>query len=280
MKNTLNIPTFLKWAGGKRRILDTLDTLFPETIERYFEPFLGGGSVFFYVKQKYNPDFSLISDANADLVLTYQAVRDNPKGLLTALSRFKKRDSEEFYYQTREEFNLKALKGVERAAAFIYMNKTCYSGLFRVNSKNEFNVPYGRYKKAEVFSREVILEASRLLQGVDIVHQDYREIVPHISSGDFIYLDPCYDPIKRTSFVQYTPETFSEMDRINLADFVRSLQARGGKVLLSNNDIKKVRNLYPGFEYHRILAPRSLGASVGADASIIELAIRNYASSV
>ncbi len=280
MKMKPKVPTFLKWAGGKRRILNALQPLFPKKIERYFEPFLGGGSMFFYVMQKYRPSFATISDINADLVEVYKTVRDNPHELIKKLKGFKKKDSEEFYYRTRDLFNQKKLQGTERSAAFIYMNKTAYSGLFRVNSKNEFNVPYGRYKNAEVFDEETLSQASTLLQGVEIKCQDYRDILGEIQDEDFIYLDPCYDPIKKTSFVQYTPEKFSKSDRERLSRFVLSAQKRGAKVLLSNNNVSRVKRLYPGFYFHPINAPRSLGARVGAKSEVIELAIKNYASVV
>ncbi len=274
------MPTFLKWAGGKRRIIERLRPLFPKQIDRYFEPFLGGGSVFFFVQQRYRPKFSMISDLNQDLVSTYINVRDNPKELLKLLKIFKCNDSSHFYYETRKKFNLKKFPAVDRSAAFIYMNKSCYSGLFRVNSKNEFNVPYGNYKNAEIFDEDTIMSASELLQGVEILCQDYRKVFDFAASGDFIYLDPCYDPKTKTSFVQYTPEKFSESDREHLAGFVMSVQSKGAKVLLSNNDMAKVRKLYPGFHFHRIKAPRSLGARVGAESKVIELAIRNYSSVV
>jgi len=271
------LPTFLKWAGGKRRILAALEPLFPEKIDRYFEPFLGGGSVFFYIKEHYDPKFCMISDINADLVLAYKIVRDDPQSLLKELVKFKNRDSSEFYYRTRDKFNSGYLKGVVRAASFIYMNKACYSGLFRVNSRNEFNVPYGNYKRATMFDKETILHASSLLQGVHIEHLDYRAVSKQICKGDFVYLDPCYDPIKRTSFVQYTPDKFSDMDRQNLASFVKEIDRKGGKVLLSNNDLEAVRELYPTkFNFGQITAPRSLGARLGADSKIVELAISNY----
>lgn len=270
------IPTFLKWAGGKRRILETLEPLFPKSIDRYFEPFLGGGSVFFFVKQKYNPSFSMISDINQDLVSAYSDVRDRSNELLKSLQFYRKNDSEDFYYKTRKDFNSGRLNGLKRSAAFIYMNKTCYSGLFRVNSKNEFNVPYGKYKNATIYSEKDILLASKLLQGVKIIHQDYRKISPLIKREDFIYLDPCYDPLKKTSFVQYTPEKFSETDRDDLSRFVMGAKKDGARILLSNNDIPEMKVLYKTFNFHHILAPRSLGSRVGADKEILELALRNF----
>ena len=270
------IPTFLKWAGGKRRILKDLELLFPKKFNSYFEPFLGGGSFFFFIKEKYNPKFSVISDINEDLILTYKAVRDNPEELIKYLNYFKKNDSSDFFYKTRSKFNSKIIKGIKRCAAFIYLNKTCYNGLFRVNSKNEFNVPYGKYNNPEIFNMENIFHASKLLQGVIIKHQDYRDILKEVSPKSFVYLDPCYDPIKRTSFVSYTPKTFSDSDRIFLADFVHKLKMKGANVLLSNNDLLEVRKLYPTFYIDQIFAPRSIGARMSDRKKIMELAIHNY----
>jgi DNA adenine methylase len=217
------IPTFLKWAGGKRRILKDLTPLLPSKVESYFEPFLGGGAFFFFIKQKYNPKFSVISDINEDLILTYQAIRDYPEKVISFLKYFKKNNSAEFYYKIRVHLNIGQLKGIKRCAAFIYLNKTCYNGLFRVNSRNKFNVPYGQYENPEIFNQEDILFASRLLQNVQIKNQDYREIIKNVGRGSLVYLDPCYDPIKRTSFVHYTPKSFSENDRIQLRQFIRAL---------------------------------------------------------
>lgn len=267
------LPTFLKWAGGKRRILDKLQTLFPERIERYFEPFLGGGSVFFFVKKTYNPNFCMISDINKDLVEAFKAVRDIPKELIKSLSYFKKNDSRDFYYRTRERFNTFLLEDVDRCAAFIYMNKTCYNGLYRVNSKNEFNVPYGKYTKPEIYSKETITYASELLQGVSIRHQNYKEIKAFAREGDFVYLDPCYDPLKRTSFVNYTPKRFSENDRLELAAFIDTLRAKDISVVLSNNDVPEIRKLYSHCLIKEILSSRVINSNSEDRGKIKELAI-------
>lgn len=272
----INIPTFLKWAGGKRRILPELAKLMPHKFDSYFEPFLGGGATFFFIKQTYGPKKIVISDINKDLVLTYKAVRDNPKELIKYLDHFKKENSVEFFYKVRKNFNSRRLTKIKRCAAFIYLNKTCYNGLFRVNSKNEFNVPYGKYNSPEIFSKKNIFFASKLLQGVTIKHKDYREIIDEVDSKSFVYLDPCYDPIKKTSFVSYTPKTFSDSDRIFLADFVYKLKARGADVLLSNNDLLEVRRLYPDFYIDKIFAPRSIGSRAVDRKRVMELAIHNY----
>ena len=140
----MKIPTFLKWAGGKRRLIEQIDKHLPKKINRYFEPFLGAGSMFFYIKQKYNPKFCMVSDINKDLIETFKAVRDNPLGLINETKKLKKKDSKEFYYKVRMKFNEDKYLGLKRCAAFIYLNKTCFNGLYRVNSKNEFNVPCGK----------------------------------------------------------------------------------------------------------------------------------------
>lgn len=277
MENKIQSPVFLKWAGGKRRILKDLEPLFPPRIERYFEPFLGAGSVFFFIKRKYNPKFCEISDINEDLIETYKAVRDFPHDLIKYLEYFRKNDSEPFYYKVRQSFNTSSISGIKRAAAFVYLNKTCFNGLYRVNSKNEFNVPYGKYEKPKVFERESILLANKLLRDVNIVCQDYRKISSKIKEGDFVYLDPCYDPIKKTSFVQYTPERFSSGDRLKLFKFITTLKERNAKILLSNNKIPEIQKLYlaAGFKFHNIETFRSLGGGMGRN-KLKELAINNY----
>ncbi|MFA6432808.1 MAG: Dam family site-specific DNA-(adenine-N6)-methyltransferase [Candidatus Paceibacterota bacterium] len=265
---------FLKWAGGKRRILPLMANFFPIKFGNYFEPFLGAGSVFFYVKQKYNPSHCTISDTNSDLINTYIHVRDNPKQLIKLLEYFKSQHSKKFYYEVREKFNKKIYIGIKRAAAFIYLNKTCFNGLYRVNSKNEFNVPFGQHKILSVYSSEVIYRASELLNDrVTIKHQDYKEIIANVKKGDFVYLDPCYDPIKKTSFASYTPERFSLDDRTKLFVFIEELKKKNTHIVLSNNDLPEIRKLYSGYNVHEILAPRIIGSRISYRADLIELLI-------
>ena len=271
----MKIPTFLKWAGGKRRIIDQIAPTFPKKVDEYFEPFLGAGAMFFYVKQKYNLKYCEISDINKDLIDTFKAVRDNPENLMRHLRYFKRQNSEEDYYSLRKRFNEGKIWGIRRAAAFIYLNKTCYNGLYRVNSKNEFNVPYGKYKSPGIFNKETILEASRLLKGVKIKCQDYGKILKRVKKGDLVYLDPCYDPLNRTSFVNYTPKRFCEKDRIDLAKFMGQLRDRGAEVRLSNNDLPKIREIYINYEILPIFAPRSINSNGNGRGKIQELLIIN-----
>jgi DNA adenine methylase len=254
------IPTFLKWAGGKRRIISQIDPYIPRKINTYYEPFLGGASMFFYIRQKYNPKKCVLSDINFDLVETFKAVRDNPHELIKKLKYFKRKHSSDFFYNTRERFNTNKFVGIRRSAAFIYLNKTCFNGLYRVNSKNEFNVPFGKYINPEIFNEQTILFASELLQGVEIIRQDYRGILDSVKKGDFVYLDPCYDPIKRTSFANYTPIRFCEQDRLNLYKFMYLLKSHQVSVILSNNDLPVIRKLYIEFLIHLVQAPRSINS--------------------
>ncbi len=268
------IPTFLKWVGGKRRLINKLE--FPKKIERYFEPFLGAGSVFFYIKQKYNPKFCMISDINKDLINTFKAVKNHPKRLMDYLYYFKKRNSKKFYYFIRKRFNENKIKGIRRCAAFIYLNKTCYNGIYRVNSKNEFNVPYGKYKNPEIYNKETIMSASELLKGVKINCCDYRHIKDHIKKEDFVYLDPCYDPIKKTSFANYTPKRFCKLDRVELAKFIEFIENKNTNFLLSNNNLPGIKNLYCRFNIKKILSSRCISSVSYGRGKVIELAINNY----
>ena len=269
-------PSFVKWAGGKRRLIGKLEPLFPIEIDRYFEPFLGGGAVFFYIKQKYNPKTCVISDINEDLIATYIAVRDRLPLLIRYLAFFKRKNSKNFYYTTRKKFNQKRIRGIKRCAAFIYLNKTCFNGLHRVNTKNEFNVPYAYYSRPEIYSTPALEIASRLLQGVDIRTLDYEEILTEIRSGDFVYLDPCYDPLTKDSFDKYTPKRFSSAERHRLFQFIKKLRERRASILLSNSDSKGLRALYKEYDIAEILAPRVINSNGQQRGQIIELAITNY----
>lgn len=273
----MKIPTFLKWLGGKRRLLSQIDLYLPEKIDRYFEPFLGGGSVFFYIKQKYNPSHCMISDINEDLIETYKAVRDNPRELIKKLKYFSDRNSKSFFYQVRRNFNEKKFLGLKRSAAFIYLNKTCFNGVYRVNKKNEFNVPYGEYKNREIYNKQDILFASELLQGAIIKRQDYCDVLKHLIKGDLVYLDPCYDPLKRTSFVQYTPNKFSLEDRKNLFDFMTKARLKGALLRLSNNNLNDVWRLYEsaGFNINIVKISRTVNSNPLDRGQISELLISN-----
>jgi len=273
----MKIPTFLKWPGGKRRLISQLELYFPKKIKTYYEPFMGAASIFFYIKQKYNPQFCVISDINKDLVEAFIDVRDNSKKLLKQLKLFKKNHSKEFYYLTRKRFNQNKFRNEKKSAAFIYLNKTCYNGMYRVNSNGKFNVPLGRYKDQEIFNEENLLFASELLQGVKIVCQDYRKILSNLKKGDFVYLDPCYDPLKKTSFVNYTPGRFKLEDREDLFRFMIESRKRGASLMLSNNNLELVKEMYleQKFKINILFAARSINSNPLQRGKISELLITN-----
>jgi len=272
----VRIPAFLKWAGGKRNLIQQIKPFLPEKVDRYFEPFLGGGSMFFYIKQIYSPKYCLISDINADLIQTYIHVRDKPKELIELFKVFSKKNCKEFYYECRKKFNDQDFKGVERSSSFIYLNKTCFNGLYRVNMKGEFNVPFSGRRKP-CFSEEDIMFASNLLRNVNIKCQDYRKIKNYVKKNDLVYLDPCYDPLTRTSFVHYTVNRFSLEDREKLANFMNFLKYKEANVRLSNNELEDIRTLYSdmGFRIENLMSPRCINSIGSRRGRITELLIMN-----
>jgi DNA adenine methylase len=272
----INIPTFIKWAGGKRRLIKSLESLFPKKIDRYFEPFLGGGAVFFYIKQKYNPRHIMISDNNPELINTFKVVKTKPKELITKLSEHKKRNSKKYYYKIRA-IDPKTLSKVGRAARFIYLNKTCFNGLYRVNSKGQFNVPIGRYKNPEIFNRERILLASSFLRKTQIKKQDFKRIENFAKKGDFIYFDPCYNPkIRTTIFNNYTKEGFLEKEQKTLAELFRRLNKRGCRLMLSNSNTVLVKKLYKDYRIKMVKCGRSINCKGDGRKKINEIVIMNY----
>ncbi len=276
MEDKIKIPTILKWVGGKRRIIDKIERYFPKKIETYYEPFLGGASVFFYIKQKYNPKNCILSDLNKDLINVYLAVKNKPKLLIYYLKKYRKLNNEKNYYEIRNKFNLNKIRGVHRAAVFIYLNKTCFQGIYRVNLKNEFNVPFGKYENPQIFNEETIFFASELLQNVKIICQDYQEIIKDVKKKDFLYLDPCYDPITKTSFTQYNNKSFNKEQRIQLNTFMKYCKAKGANFVLSYSNTDEVLKLYKkDFFVNIIKCPRLINSAHSKRHYIDELIVTN-----
>lgn len=272
----INIPTFIKWAGGKRRLIKNLAFLFPKKIDRFFEPFLGGGVIFFYIKQKYNPRYIMISDNNPELINAFKVVKTKPKELITKLSEHKKRHSKKYYYRIRT-VDPKILSRIERAARFIYLNKTCFNGLYRVNSKGQFNVPIGRYKNPEIFNKERILLASSFLRRVKVKKQDFEKIENFVKKEDFIYFDPCYNPkIRTTIFNNYTKEGFLEKEQKRLAELFGRLDKRGCRLMLNNSNTALVKKLYKDYQIKIVKCGRSINCKSDGRTKINELVIMNY----
>jgi len=297
---------FLKWAGGKSQLIDALEERLPQsilnsrTIEVYVEPFVGGGAFFFYLKSNYVIKKAYLFDINKDLIVAYKVVQVYPHALIERLLSIEKEylslsedEQRKLFYEIRDlynsqkkEFDFSNLSEdwVSRAAYMIFLNRTCYNGLYRLNRNGEFNVPYGKYKNPKICDKENILEVSKALQNTEIICADFEESQRYISKGALVYLDPPYRPLSKTSnFTNYTEDGFSEEDQIRLANYFREVHKRGAYILLSNSDPKNFdpnddffEVLYEGFVIERVPARRYINSNARGRGSIMELIIRNY----
>jgi DNA adenine methylase len=259
---------FIKWAGGKRSLIKELRLRLPDKYNKYYEPFIGGGALFFALI----PDKAVISDINLDLIITYKAVKDEAKTLIELLAKHKANHSQAYYYALRANAN--SDNPIEIAARFIYLNKTCYNGLYRVNGKGEFNVPMGTYINPNILDEDNILACSKALQNTEIIYQDFSKISPE--PKDFVYIDPPYQPINHTSFTKYTKLDFTEADQIKLYEKCRELDKKGTYFMLSNSDSDFIKNLYKSFSIDIVNAPRSINCKSGSRQGVNEVLIRNY----
>lgn len=261
---------FLKWVGGKRSIIDELKRRMPKEYKNYHEAFVGGGALFFDLL----PKKAFISDANLDLILTYKAVQKDVEPLIALLKKHQKSHSEEYYYKVRAKHNLK--DPIQVAARMIYLNKTCFNGLWRVNKKGEFNTPMGKYANPGICQEDNLRACSLALKNTDIQYKDYLSIEP--KSGDFCYFDPPYHPTNETSFTAYSMLDFTEKDQQNLSEFCRELNKKGVKVMLSNSNTKFIRDLYKGaaFKISIVNAPRLVNCKPNGRNSVEEVIITNY----
>lgn len=264
----------LKWAGGKQRLLRQYAPYFPEksAVHRYFEPFIGGGAVFFHLQY---PN-STLSDRNEKLIELYRMVQRDVEGVIDALKPH--RNEADYYYQVRSQ-DPATLTAVERAARIIFLNKTCYNGLYRENQKGIFNVPFGRYSNPKICDERKLRAASHALQGVDLVTGDFDELAKIAEAGDFYYLDPPYAPLNGTSnFTTYSKSGFDEDDQRRLADMVHSLTDKGCFVMLSNSSAELVYDLYQGHGYRfiPIKARRMINSKGDRRGHVKELLILNF----
>lgn len=262
---------FLKWAGGKRQLIPQYVPYFPNGFKRYFEPFVGSAAVYFYLQ----PRHATLSDSNGRLIEVYQVVRDEVDALIDALRGH--RNDPDYYYTMRAK-NVADLSIVERAARFIYLNKTCYNGLYRVNKKGKFNVPFGRYDNPKICDEQRLCAVSRQLQGVELRIADFSDSVAGAAAGDFVYFDPPYAPLSKTSsFTAYDQSGFGESDQRRLAATVDELTRRGASVMLSNSAAPLVYELYDRSSYRLIpiRARRSINSQVNGRKAIKELLILN-----
>ncbi len=301
----LRAKPFLKWAGGKRQLLAQLEVHFPPQlhngeISRYVEPFVGSGALFFEVFQNYPIQECLLADVNPELILVYKTIQQDVNGLIDRLGeiemRYLKLDPDQrkdFYYQIRAGYNLQRetfmyqefdSEWMLRAAYMLFLNRTGYNGLFRLNSKGEFNVPYGRYKKPRILDAENLHRVAALLHRVSIHYGDYGETADFVNERTLVYFDPPYRPLSSTAhFTSYSKERFDDQQQLRLADFYRQLDGKGAKLMLSNSDPHNVDpqddffdRAYRGFRMERLKARRNINRDAGKRGQISELLVLNY----
>lgn len=293
------VKPFLKWAGGKGQLLSEIEKYYPfghKKITKYAEPFVGGGAVLFDILSKYDLKEVYISDINAELINAYRIIRDDIYDLVFTLaimqSEFVPMDTEHrkaYYLAKRERFNNLKVNGneivnIEKAALMIFLNKTCFNGLYRVNKKGLFNVPMGAYKNPSICDEENLRAVSEKLQTVNIVCGDYRESAAFIDANTFVYFDPPYRPITDTaSFTAYTENLFNDEKQIELAKFVDNMHRKGAKVVISNSDPKNSNtednffdNIYSSHRIKRVEATRMINCNSEARGKIKELLISNF----
>lgn len=277
---SLNVHPFVKWAGGKSQLLETILKHTPKQFNRYFEPFLGGGALLF----KLQPDSFSINDMNSELINAYKCFTNDAlyKELISLLKTYEKKHSEEFYYQIRDldkDPLFEALPPYERAARMIYLNKACFNGLYRVNSKGYFNVPSGKKKSVKCFD-EANFENLRLLfkkKKYVITNTDFEEATKNAKEGDFVYFDPPYDSFEnQNNFTSYSKVDFGKEEQARLAKTFKKLSDRGVYVLLSNHNTKYIRELYKDFHINVINAKRMINSKGDGRGDVEEVLISNY----
>ncbi|HGR4180388.1 TPA: DNA adenine methylase [Streptococcus pneumoniae] len=274
----VTLQPFTKWTGGKRQLLPVIRELIPKTYNRYFEPFVGGGALFFDLA----PKDAVINDFNAELINCYQQIKDNPQELIEILKVHQEYNSKEYYLDLRSadrDERIDMMSEVQRAARILYMLRVNFNGLYRVNSKNQFNVPYGRYKNPKIVDEELISAISVYINNnqLEIKVGDFEKAIVDVRTGDFVYFDPPYIPLSETSaFTSYTHEGFSFADQVRLRDAFKRLSDTGAYVMLSNSSSALVEELYKDFNIHYVEATRTNGAKSLSRGKISEIIVTNY----
>lgn len=271
------IQPFLKWAGGKRQLLPEIRKYIPKRMGTYYEPFLGGGAVLFDLQ----PKKAVINDINSELINTYLVIKNNVDELIEDLRKHE--NTSDYYYKIRDldrdKNRFSKLSDVEKASRLIYLNKTCFNGLFRVNSQGQFNVPFGRYKNPNIVNEFVLRAVSHYLNNneVKILNGDFADAVSSAKKGDFVYFDSPYDPVSETaSFTGYTLGGFNKDEQIRLRDLFVDLDKRGCKVLLSNSATDFIKDLYKDYHIEIVSATRNINSIASKRGKIDEVLVMNY----
>lgn len=294
------IRPFVKWAGGKGSLIPQLNNFYPYElkngiIERYIEPFVGGGAVLIDILQKYDVQEAYAFDINIDLINSYNVIKNNVEDLITNLKQMEteylqleQEERKNYFYNKRDEYNNYMLKeneqNIQRAAQFIYLNRTCFNGLYRVNKSGKFNVPMGSHKNPTICDEENLRNLSELIQNVQFQYGDYKRSMEHVTENTFVYFDPPYRPLNVTSgFTSYTKEDFNDDNQRELAEFYRELNEQNAKLMLSNSNPKNTNkedtffdNIYQGFNIDEIYASRMINANSKGRGKISEILVTNY----
>ncbi len=284
---------FVKWAGGKTQLIKHIDSKISSNTHTYIEPFVGGGALLFYLLNHYpNLKNVVINDINADLIDTYKTIKNNVERLISLLLKWQKEyykvlgnteQKKEYYYAKRTLFNKRNADKITQSALFIFLNKTCFNGLYRVNRKNEFNVPIGNYKKPLICDAENLTAVHFALQRVKILHGDFEQTLSFAENETLFYFDPPYKPLNKTSsFNAYAKDEFNDAEQIRLANFCKKIDSLGYNWILSNSDVKSNNpnddffdNLFKDFQINRVLAKRSINANPNKRGQLTELLITN-----
>lgn len=281
MKNSnklAELKPITKWVGGKRKLLPELNNLKPKTYNKYYEPFLGGGAFLFDLM----PKKAIINDQNSELINVYKVVKSSPDELIKLLKKHEENNSKEYYLSLRSVDRnglINEMSNVERAARIIYMLKVDFNGLYRVNSKGQFNVPYGKYKEPKIVDIENIMNVSNYFNNnnVSILEGDFSDAIKSAQNNDFVYFDPPYIPLNMTSnFTAYTANGFNEKDQIRLKDTFFNLANKGVNVMLSNSDTELTRELYKDALIHEVKVGRSINSDTSKRGKVNEVIITSY----
>lgn len=304
-KKSVIAKPFLKWAGGKGKLIQQMEHFLPQSlknglIQRYIEPFVGGGAVFFYLASQYEIDDLFIYDLNAELIIAYQTIQQNVEDLISCLQgiqtqywSFDEEQRQEYFYQTRTKFNSQRTPinyqnfnsdWIARTSQLIFLNRTCFNGLYRVNSKGDFNVPMGRYKRPTICDADNLRAVAQVLQKTQIHHGDFTKCEKLVNQDSFVYFDPPYRPISKTAnFTAYSQQVFNDEEQLRLRNLFRLLDSKGALLMLSNSDPKNqdltdnfFEIAYQEYQIKRVKASRNINSTATKRGKINELLIMNY----
>ena len=284
------VKPFIKWVGGKGQLISTIENELPTHFFKnkhttYVEPFVGGGAMLFWILKNTKIEKAIINDINSDLTKAYLTVKENVTELILCLKEIQNKYDNlptltkrtDYYLENREKYNTKMLDNVENTALFIFLNKTCFNGLYRVNSKGKFNVPFGKYEKPTICDENTLLADSELLQKVEILNGDFEQTINYADDKSFFYFDPPYKPISKTSsFNSYSAEIFDDNEQLRLKKFSDKLHNNGNLWLLSNSDNIFFDSLYSDYKISRVLATRAVNCKANGRGKLTEILIKNY----